>query len=261
MSIGEAWEDIGRRVERRDAVSPGAMLTGEPSGTKSRVLPWSGAEGWKTRPPLLVPKGSRLSELSEAGFTTIELMVALLVMAILLAIAIPTFIGTTNTADDRSAESNLNTALNDGQSQFQADGQTYADSIAFAGKLSSSQPSLSFKPQGSSGSLSDISVAVSADGAGLVLGAYSLPGNCFYVVTNATVLSTASQSASPYSGGSAISTVANAVRAGAIDFPATPGTIYVKVTGDTTKPDCNAHSPKSSGPPATIQESTNGFPG
>ena len=47
----------------------------------------------------------------DAGFTLIELMVVLLILAILLAIAIPTFLGVTGGANDRAAQSNLNTAL------------------------------------------------------------------------------------------------------------------------------------------------------
>ena len=38
-------------------------------------------------------------------------MVVLFILAILLAIAIPTFLGVTKSANDRAAQSNLNTAL------------------------------------------------------------------------------------------------------------------------------------------------------
>ncbi len=47
----------------------------------------------------------------EAGFTLIELMVVMLIMAILLAIAIPTFLGTRNTANNRATQSTLTNAL------------------------------------------------------------------------------------------------------------------------------------------------------
>ena len=62
----------------------------------------------------------------DAGFTLIELMVVLLILAILLAIAIPTFLGVTKSANDRAAQSNLNTALVNAKSIFQNNSQSYA---------------------------------------------------------------------------------------------------------------------------------------
>jgi type IV pilus assembly protein PilA len=47
----------------------------------------------------------------EGGFTLIELMVVVLVIAILLAIAIPAYLGSENRARDRAAQSDLRTAL------------------------------------------------------------------------------------------------------------------------------------------------------
>lgn len=47
----------------------------------------------------------------EEGFTLIELMVVILIIAILMAIAIPTFLGAQKRAQDRGAQSNLRNAL------------------------------------------------------------------------------------------------------------------------------------------------------
>jgi type IV pilus assembly protein PilA len=55
----------------------------------------------------------------EAGFTLIELMVVLLIIAILLAIAIPTFLGVANSAGDRAAQSNLTNALTEVKALYQ----------------------------------------------------------------------------------------------------------------------------------------------
>src|SRR5579863_9420345 len=58
-------------------------------------------------------------EAAEAGFTLIELMVVLLIIAILLAIAIPTFLGVANSAGDRAAQSNLTNALTEVKALYQ----------------------------------------------------------------------------------------------------------------------------------------------
>jgi type IV pilus assembly protein PilA len=50
-------------------------------------------------------------EREDEGFTLIELMVVVLIIAILLAIAIPTFLGAQNRAKDRAAQSDLRNAL------------------------------------------------------------------------------------------------------------------------------------------------------
>lgn len=47
----------------------------------------------------------------EGGFTLVELMIVVLIVAILIAVAIPTFLGQRKTAEDAAAKSNLKLAL------------------------------------------------------------------------------------------------------------------------------------------------------
>jgi type IV pilus assembly protein PilA len=60
----------------------------------------------------------------EGGFTLIELMVVVLIIAILLAIAIPTFLGARQRAQDRAAQSNLRNAFTT-EKVYYTDNQAY----------------------------------------------------------------------------------------------------------------------------------------
>jgi len=60
----------------------------------------------------------------EGGFTLIELMVVVLIIAILIAIAIPTFLGARKRAQDKQAQSNIRNALT-AEKTFYVDKQVY----------------------------------------------------------------------------------------------------------------------------------------
>ena len=179
----------------------------------------------------------------DAGFTLIELMVVLLILAILLAIAIPTFLGVTKSANDRAAQSNLNTALVNAKSVFQTNGQSYAlaggvgsasttaNNASLVATLTSAEPNLSFVTGTvtSTASPATISVNVSADGNGVILAEMAKgTGNCWYIVDNAVA----------QTGGATNPSYTNVPTAALA-----AGTWYGKLPGSTSVTSCSAAVP------------------
>src|SRR5437870_6248222 len=83
--------------------------------------------------------GARLGA-GEEGFTLIELMVVVLIIAILIAIAIPTFLGARQRAQDKQAQSNIRNALTT-EKTYYVDNQAYTATVA---SLSAIENSLDF---------------------------------------------------------------------------------------------------------------------
>jgi type IV pilus assembly protein PilA len=120
----------------------------------------------------------------DEGFTLIELMVVVLIIAILLAIAIPTFLGARSRAQDRAAQSNLRNALTAAKTAY-TDTQSYA-AAATPASLAAIEPSLSF--QSASTNVTAGSNQVSVSNAGdtnqqtVLLAALSATGTCWYLM-------------------------------------------------------------------------------
>ena len=89
----------------------------------------------------------------DQGFTLVELMVVVLVIAILLAIAIPTFLGARERSEDRAAQSNLRNALTAAKVTFSNRGNY---SSAFAADLSAIEPNLSYTTASASSTSEDL---------------------------------------------------------------------------------------------------------
>lgn len=77
------------------------------------------------------------------GFTLVEMMVALIVIAILVAIAIPTFLNARERAANRSAQAKVNTALK-AHKAYAADNKPYADEDDAVDRLEAMEPSVEF---------------------------------------------------------------------------------------------------------------------
>ncbi|HMD45105.1 MAG TPA: type II secretion system protein [Acidimicrobiales bacterium] len=131
----------------------------------------------------------RAEEGAETGFTLIELMVVLLIMAILMAIAIPTFLGSRTGAQYRSVQSNLTNAIISAKALYATSGSY--PTVGITAQLGAAEPELSFVvgtgPSGDvhSANPTNLSVLVStASGTVIVFTAQTPDGRCWYAEDN-----------------------------------------------------------------------------
>lgn len=113
----------------------------------------------------------------ESGFTLIELMVVVLIIAILIAIAIPTFLGQRQKAQDKQAQSNLRNALT-AEKSYYVDSQVYT---AVAADMEAIEPVLTWMGGAASTAPGEIYQKTGDGGATVCLEAKSAGGDFFAV--------------------------------------------------------------------------------
>jgi type IV pilus assembly protein PilA len=178
---------------------------------------------------------------ADSGFTLIELMVVLLILAILLAIAIPTFLGVTGSANDRASQANLNTAITDGKSVYENNQQSYPGlAYALATSINTNEPSLNIQTATYVATAGQVTATASSDGGGAIyMSLAKKTGNCWFLVDNTATIKPAVGTLATDAVWNAATTVSSAGVIAGKGVPTVPGEFYGVYAITTTTTSCD----------------------
>jgi type IV pilus assembly protein PilA len=121
-------------------------------------------------------------ERREAGFTLVELMVVVMILSILMAIAIPTFLGMRERAQDDAAKASVRITLTNAKSLMTTE-ETYL--LVTGVSLGSAEPSLTFVDEATPSTGHTVVSQYVPDrlttARTFVASSYSQAGKCFFV--------------------------------------------------------------------------------
>lgn len=155
-----------------------------------------------TQPPADIPPRS------DDGFTLLEVMVVVLVIGILLAIGVPTYLGARARAQNTAAQSSL-------YNGFVAASVVFVDELDFveadSAGMAASEPGLTYVDSPAASTASEqLSVASTGGGATWGAAAMSDSGTCFYIRTNGVgTITYGSSNTLACTGGVALTTTGN----------------------------------------------------